>query len=200
MFFQNNTRSKFTIAQNQTLFFHQFNQPEVQWLSGSIGYSNAQTLHSRLRVQEFCLPTIQPFQSNIFKDYFYTALVDFGVLFSINFFSSSAFHRHPKSSQHKTLFPLRLVSFVDVKISKHVWDLIFLHDISYVMFFAYVNFQLSQKRRCYQLHWHTLSQECLCSRLINSQHVFFIGSKITCLRDVILLPRKHCCSFIKHFI
>ena len=27
MFFQNNTRRKFTIAQNQTLFFHQFYQP-----------------------------------------------------------------------------------------------------------------------------------------------------------------------------
>ena len=58
---------------------------------GSISYSNVQTLHSRLRVQEFCLPTIQPFQSNIFKDYFYTALFDFGVPFSINLFSSSAF-------------------------------------------------------------------------------------------------------------
>ena len=30
MFFQNNTRSKFTIAQNQTLFFHQFYQPKGQ--------------------------------------------------------------------------------------------------------------------------------------------------------------------------
>ena len=33
MFFQNNTRGKFTIAQNQTLFFHQFYQPKGQWLS-----------------------------------------------------------------------------------------------------------------------------------------------------------------------
>ena len=30
MFFQNNTRGKFTIAQNQTLFFHQFYQPKGQ--------------------------------------------------------------------------------------------------------------------------------------------------------------------------
>ena len=29
-FFQNYTRSKLSIAQNQTLFFHQFNQPKVQ--------------------------------------------------------------------------------------------------------------------------------------------------------------------------
>ena len=35
MFFQNNTRGKFTIAQNQTLFFHQFYQPKGQWLSGN---------------------------------------------------------------------------------------------------------------------------------------------------------------------
>ena len=35
MFFQNNTRSKFTIAQNQTLFFHQFHQPKGQWLKGN---------------------------------------------------------------------------------------------------------------------------------------------------------------------
>ena len=39
MFFQNNTRSKFTIAQNQTLFFHQFYQPKGQWHSGNIGYT-----------------------------------------------------------------------------------------------------------------------------------------------------------------
>ena len=47
MFFQNNTRSKFTIAQNQTLFFHQFYQPKGQWLKGNIGYSSVQALHLR---------------------------------------------------------------------------------------------------------------------------------------------------------
>ena len=41
MVFQNNTCNKFTIAQNWTLFFH-------QWLSGDIGYSSVQALHSRL--------------------------------------------------------------------------------------------------------------------------------------------------------
>ena len=30
MFFQNNTRGKFTIAKNQTLFLHQFYQPKGQ--------------------------------------------------------------------------------------------------------------------------------------------------------------------------
>ena len=38
MFFQNYARSKFTIAQNQILFFHQINQPNVQWISGNIGF------------------------------------------------------------------------------------------------------------------------------------------------------------------
>ena len=52
MFFQNNTHSKFSTVQKETLFFHQFNQTNVQ----SLG-------------------------SNIFKDYFFTALVDFGVPF-----------------------------------------------------------------------------------------------------------------------
>ena len=35
MFSQNNTRSKLTIAQNQTLFFYQFYQPKGQWLKGN---------------------------------------------------------------------------------------------------------------------------------------------------------------------
>ena len=47
MFFQNNTRSKFTIAQNQTLFLHQFYQPKGQWLSGNIRYSSVQALPLR---------------------------------------------------------------------------------------------------------------------------------------------------------
>ena len=47
-FFQNYTRGKFSVEQNQTLFFHQFNQPKVQRLSGNIGYYSVRTLHSRL--------------------------------------------------------------------------------------------------------------------------------------------------------
>ena len=29
----------------------------------------------------FCLPAIRPFQNNIFKEYFFTALIDFGYNF-----------------------------------------------------------------------------------------------------------------------
>ena len=46
-FFQNNPRSKFTSAQNQTLFLHQLYQPKGQWLSGNIRYSSVQALHLR---------------------------------------------------------------------------------------------------------------------------------------------------------
>ena len=35
--------------------------------------------------------TIRPFRNNVFKEYFFSAFVDFGVPFSINFHSSSAF-------------------------------------------------------------------------------------------------------------
>ena len=48
MFFQNNTRSKFTIAQNQTSFFHQFYQPKGQWLKGNIRYSSVALKVARL--------------------------------------------------------------------------------------------------------------------------------------------------------
>ena len=58
---------------------------------GNIGSISVQALHSRLRVLDFCLPNFRPFQDNIFKDYFFAALVDFRPPFSINFFSSSAF-------------------------------------------------------------------------------------------------------------
>ena len=88
MFFQNNTHSKFTTAQNETLFFHQFNQTNVQSLSSNVGYSKHCT------------------QDNIFKDYFFTALFDFGVPFLINFPSSLAFLGFRKSSgtRHHVLF------------------------------------------------------------------------------------------------
>ena len=41
MFFQNNTRSKFSITKK-------FNQATVQWHNSNIGYSSVQALHSRL--------------------------------------------------------------------------------------------------------------------------------------------------------
>ena len=45
------------------------------------------------------------------------------------------------------------------------------------MFFLYANFQRSQKRHCYQLHWETLFQECFWSRSINSRVWFYEGIK-----------------------
>ena len=62
------------------VLFHQFNQPKVQCLSFNICYSSFEALHSRLRVLDFGLATIRPFQNNIFKDNFFTALIEFGVL------------------------------------------------------------------------------------------------------------------------
>ena len=93
MFFQNNTHSKFTTAQNETLFFHQFNQTNVQSLGSNVGYSKHCT-------QDF------EYWNNIFKDYFLTALVDFGVPFLINFPSSLVFLGFRKSSgtRHHVLF------------------------------------------------------------------------------------------------
>ena len=45
----------------------------------------------KARVLDFCLPTIRPFQKNFSKEYFFSGVVDFGVPFSINFLSFSAF-------------------------------------------------------------------------------------------------------------
>ena len=79
MFFQINTQSKFTIARNQTLFFHQFYQPKGQWLSGNLGYSSVQALHLRLASCEYArleywifiyLATIRPFHKNFPKTTF----------------------------------------------------------------------------------------------------------------------------------
>ena len=85
MFFQNNTRS------------NQFNQPKIQWHSGNIGYSSVQVLHPRLASCDstqgsiFQSRTIRPSQNFFFKEYFLSAIVAFGVPFSINFHSSSGF-------------------------------------------------------------------------------------------------------------
>ena len=45
----------------------------------------------KARVLDFCFPTIRPFQQFFFKEYVFSAIVDFGVPFSVNFFSSLAF-------------------------------------------------------------------------------------------------------------
>ena len=116
-FFQNYTTSKFTIAQNQTLFFHQF----------SLTFSDlvvilAITVHERctqdssvVKTQgsrtRFLFSYYSAIPENLFKGYFFTAGVGFGVAFSINFFSSSAFLASEKLWS-MTPCPLRLVSFV----------------------------------------------------------------------------------------
>ena len=61
------------------------------------------------------------------KHYFFTALVDFRVPFWINFLSSSELLAS-ETQWNKTPCSLRLVFFVHWKISKHVWDLIFLNN------------------------------------------------------------------------
>ena len=104
-FFQNYRSSKFTIAQNQTLFFHQFNQPNVQWLSGYIGYYSARALYTQdssvAKTQgsrtRFLFSYYSAIPENLFKGYFFTARVDFGVAF---FRLASSLPRHfwlPKS-------------------------------------------------------------------------------------------------------
>ena len=68
MFFQNNTRSKFTTASAKSSVTQRV----------AIAVSKRSALHSRLRVLDFYLSKIPPFQNNILKDYFFTALVDSG--------------------------------------------------------------------------------------------------------------------------
>ena len=86
---------------------------------------SVQVLHSRLarkaRVLDYCLPTIRPFQKNFFKEYFFSRIVDFGVPFSINFLTSSAFLGFRKALEQDAMSSS--VSVVR-KISKHVLDLI----------------------------------------------------------------------------
>ena len=111
MFFQSNTRSTLTIAKNEALFFHQFNPPKVQWHSGNIGYQQCPSVALKLwirkaRVLDFCLPAIRPFQKQFFKEYFFNGIVDFGVPFSINFLSSSAFLGFQKALEQDAISSL----------------------------------------------------------------------------------------------
>ena len=67
---------------------------------GSIGYSSVEALHSRLvscegARLEYWISTIRPFLGKIFSKP--TSRVDFGVAFSINFVSSSAFFTERKN-------------------------------------------------------------------------------------------------------
>ena len=67
-------------------------------------------------------------------------------------------------------------------------------SITYVMCFSYANFQRSQKRHRYQLHWDTLFQECFWSRSINSRVGFYRGA------EWLYTPIKPFRSCIKHYL
>ena len=54
---------------------------------------------------DFCLPTIRPFQKTFSKEYFFSGIVDFGVPFSINFLSSSAFLGFRKALEQDAISP-----------------------------------------------------------------------------------------------
>ena len=92
------------------MFLHRFNQPKVQCLGGSIGYSRVQALHSRLASceyvrLEFWIFVYLPFGHEIFfQRLLFTTLVDFGVLFSINFLSSPAFLGLRKALEQDAMF------------------------------------------------------------------------------------------------
>ena len=122
MFFQNNTHSNqlyFNISQK-------FSDTAVI-LAIAVSKRCTQDLPvvtiRKARVLDFCLPTIRPFQKIVFKEYFFSGIVDFGVPFQL----TSSLLRHFQASEklwNKTPCPLQLVAFVDWKNSKHVWDLI----------------------------------------------------------------------------
>ena len=129
-----------------------------------IGYSSALKTYQlwirKAGVLDFCLPTIRPFQNNIFKDYFFTAVVGFEEPFSVNFLSS-------EKLWNKTPCPLWLVSFVDWKISKLVWDLItlcFFRKLISNVHKSVVFINSTETRFSWNAFW---------SRLIDSQHVFY---------------------------
>ena len=69
------------------------------------------------------------------------------------------------------------------------------------MFFSYANFQRTQKRHCYQLHWDTLFQECFWSRSINLWVGFYRGikprGKAEWLYIYTTIKPSH--EFIKHY-
>ena len=118
---------------------------------------------------DFCFPTIRPFQKYFFKDYFFTVLVDFGVPFRFTSSRPRHFEASEKLWNKTPCSEFRLVSVVRrLEISKHVRDLIILHNNFIRNVVSYSNFERSQKCHCYQLHWYTLFEKCLWRCLINS--------------------------------
>ena len=107
MFFQNNTRSKFTIMQKNKLC--SFTKLISQKYSDTV-------VILAIAVFKRCtqdLPVVNTQGSStglLFtrKEYFFSGIVDFGVPFSINFHSFSTFLGFRKALDNKTLCPLRL--------------------------------------------------------------------------------------------
>ena len=80
MFFQNNTHS------NQFNISQKFSDTAVI-LAIAVSKRCTQDLPvvtvSKARVLDFCLPTIRQFQKIVFKEYFFSGIVDFGVPFQL---------------------------------------------------------------------------------------------------------------------
>ena len=97
MFFQTYKRSEFTIAQK--LYFElspKFSDSAVILaiaLSKRCTEETCKLWKRKARVLDFCFPTMRPFQKIFFRDYFFTARVDFKAVCSINFLFSSAFRK-----------------------------------------------------------------------------------------------------------
>ena len=98
MFFQNDTRSKFTIAKIRlcsftSLISQKFSDTAVI-LAVAVSKRCTQdfpVVYTQGSSTGFLFPTIQPFQKNFFEEYIFIRIVDSGVPFSTNFLSSSAF-------------------------------------------------------------------------------------------------------------
>ena len=168
-----------------------FREQKIQ----KIAHKTYQLWKRKARVLDFRLPTIRPLQKNFFKQYFFSGILGFGVPFSINFPSSSAFWDFRKPLEQNAMSSSVTGQFLN---TGEIWFSYI--TILYVMFFSYVNFQLSQKSHCYQLHWDTLFQECFWSRSINSRVGIYRGIKPQGEAEWLCTPRKPSRSFIKHYL
>ena len=95
---------------------------------------------------------------------FFSGIVDFGLPFSINLLSPSAFLGFRKALEQDGMSSSVRETGKFLNTSE-IWFSCII--ISYVVFFSYANFQRIQKRHCYQLHWNTLFRECFWSRSID---------------------------------
>ena len=92
MFFQNNTRGKLTIAKIKLCSFTNLISQKFSDTALILAIAVSKRFNQdlpvltvrKVRVLDFCLPKIRPFQKTFFKEYFFSGIVDFGVSFSIN--------------------------------------------------------------------------------------------------------------------